>query len=176
MREAPECFRRAREWEADALFDLILRRIAWLRGRGIRQWDPAVYLKLYPLSYFEARARAGELYGLWGPDGAPRAVATLMEGDPLWSDGVAALYVHNLAGDPEVPGAGTRLLRRAMALALERGKAYLRLDCQRDNPELNAYYERLGFSYVGLGPVEEGGYRGNLRQCPLSPATPGEAV
>ena len=106
----------------------------------------------------------------------PRAVATLMEEDPLWSDGVAALYVHNLAGDPEVPGAGTRLLRRAMALALERGKAYLRLDCQRDNPELNAYYERLGFSYVGLGPVEEGGYRGNLRQCPLSPATPGEAV
>ena len=66
--------------------------------------------------------------------------------------------------------------RRAMALALERGKAYLRLDCQRDNPELNTYYERLGFSYVGLGPVEEGGYRGNLRQCPLPPATPGEAV
>ena len=55
-------------------------------------------------------------------------------------------------------------------------------------PSWKAYYEnvgfdqmsgmlkKLGFSYVGLGPVEEGGYRGNLRQCPLPPATPGEAV
>lgn len=65
----------------------------------------AVYLAYYPLSYFIERARNGELYGLWGPDGSPRVMAVLLERDSRWPDGGNALYVHNLAADPAVPGA-----------------------------------------------------------------------
>ena len=166
MTEREERLRPAPPEEAPALFELILRRIAWMEKRGIRQWDRAVYLAYYPLFYFIERARDGELYGLWGPDGSPRVMAVLLERDSRWPDGGNALYVHNLAADPAVPGAGARLLLQCMELARARGKKYLRLDCGQDNAELNAYYERLGFSY--MGPMQEGEYRGNLRQCSLS--------
>ena len=108
MTEREERLRPASSEEAPALFELILRRIAWMEKRGIRQWDRAVYLAYYPLSYFIERARNGELYGLWGPDGSPRVMAVLLERDSRWPDGGNALYVHNLAADPAVPGAGAR--------------------------------------------------------------------
>lgn len=103
MTEREERLRPASPEEAPALFELILRRIAWMEKRGIRQWDRAVYLAYYPLSYFIERARDGELYGLWGPDGSPRVMAVLLERDSRWPDGGNALYVHNLAADPAVP-------------------------------------------------------------------------
>ena len=165
MTDQGEVLRLASLEEAPRLFQLILRRITWLEERGIRQWERDDYLTYYPLTYFQERARNGALYGLWRPDGAPNVVAVLLEEDDRWPAGGSALYIHNLAANPDAQGAGERMLRQCMALAKAMGKDYLRLDCGRNNPALNDYYERLGFSYVG--PMEVGSYQGNLRQRPL---------
>lgn len=71
MTDQGEVLRLASLEEAPRLFQLILRRITWLEERGIRQWERDDYLTYYPLTYFQERARNGELYGLWRPDGAP---------------------------------------------------------------------------------------------------------
>lgn len=49
-------------------------------------------------------------------------MAVLLERDSRWPDGGNALYVHNLAADPAVPGAGARLLLQCMELARARGR------------------------------------------------------
>jgi ribosomal protein S18 acetylase RimI-like enzyme len=46
-------------------------------------------------------------------------------------------------------GLGARLISAAASLTRERGRSWLRLDCDRDNPGLRAYYEGLGFDHAG---------------------------
>ena len=48
MTEREERLRPASPEEAPALFELILRRIAWMEKRGIRQWDRAVIWLIIP--------------------------------------------------------------------------------------------------------------------------------
>jgi ribosomal protein S18 acetylase RimI-like enzyme len=59
-------------------------------------------------------------------------------------------YLHRLAVHPHTAGQGIgrRLVDAAGELAAERGRGWLRLDCDRDNPRLRAYYEAQGFQHV----------------------------
>jgi ribosomal protein S18 acetylase RimI-like enzyme len=60
-------------------------------------------------------------------------------------------YLHRLATRPEVAGQGigARLIAAADDMIRQRVRHWLRLDCERDNQRLRAYYESLGFSHQG---------------------------
>ena len=70
--------------------------------------------------------------------------------------------MHHLAADPRCPGTGAALLRFAEEKALQKGHGVVRLDAQRGNETLNAWYARQGYRYVGL--MREGSYEGILRE------------
>jgi ribosomal protein S18 acetylase RimI-like enzyme len=120
----------------------------WVRSLGIEPGEAP-----RPLSEIFAEAVArGEMY-LALRDGVPAGKITLQARDtPLWA-GIPgdALYVHGLTAARAFAGQeiGRALLRWAEDMARERGRAYLRLDCNADNPALRAYYERAGFVHCG---------------------------
>ena len=153
--------------EAAIAFELIRRRVEWLARRGVEQWGEG-YLRAYPLEYYEEMQREGRLYLLRDAQGCAAGTAVILETDARWSEcaGDAALYIHNLAANPDHPGAGRALIEAAERLARAQKKDYLRLDCGEDNPRLNAYYELLGFVY--RGKCADGPYRGNRMEKRLA--------
>ena len=62
-------------------------------------------------------------------------------------------------------GVGMRLIEHAAKLARERGAGRLRVDCWAGVPELQAAYERLGFTRVG--DFEVGDWPGAILTRPL---------
>ncbi len=85
-------------------------------------------------------------------DGQPAAMLALQWADDLWRDlPGAAGYVHGLATHRDFAGKGVglALLGWAERIVAQEGKAYLRLDCNADNPTLRAYYARAGFAHRG---------------------------
>ena len=143
-----------------AVFALIDQRIRWLQARNNPQWD--TYREAYPDEYFRALAREQRLYLLKAGDFIA-AMAALFDRDPLWADGAAALYVHNLAADTRFPGAGRAILEFCEAQARAQNCDFLRLDCSAKNPQLNDYYEGQGFTYVATCPGDIY-YTPNLRE------------
>lgn len=149
--------------EASRMVELVRERTAWMDREGIRSWNTFDYLELYPLSYFEERAREGVLFALARePDGKIVCAGALLETDERWPDGLPAVYVHHLVSDAGCRGAGSLFLARAEDYARRRGLDRLRLDCGADNRGINAYYEALGF--LAAGTCTEGPYKGTLRE------------
>ena len=144
-----------------AVMNLIEQRIGWMEQIGLRQWNTDGYQAAYPPAYFADKMRRGELYML-KRDGRVAAAAVLLEADDRWPEGGSALYLHTFVADRREKGAGGALLALAEALARERGKDLLRLDCAADNPRLNDYYAQKG--YRPAGRCAEGGYAGILRE------------
>ena len=104
---------------------------------------------------------------------AGRPVATFVlrwSDERVWGpdDGEAG-YLHRLATHPDVAGRGigAQLIAAAAGLTRERGRRWLRLDCDRDNERLRAYYEALGFAHAGdvdsLPRSTQPGYRAASR-------------
>ena len=89
--------------------------------------------------------------------------------EPAWGpDDGAAGYVHRLATRPEASGRGlgSQLLDAAAGLVREHGRHWLRLDCDRGNGPLRAYYEAQGFRHAGDGDVpriQRSGFRAASR-------------
>lgn len=152
--------------QAPQMFALVAARVAWLEQQKIDQWNRAHYLAHYNLTYFERAAQRGQLWGLL--DGEKLlAGAVLLTEDERWQGyaSVPAWYVHNLAADPQAPGAGAAFLRAAEQKARELGKQFLRLDCKAGAEKINRYYQQKGFHSVG--EWGEGVYRGTLREKKL---------
>ncbi len=144
---------------------LIRERIAWMDRVGIRQWNVTDYWQVYPEAYYEMQIKARRFYVLDQADGGHLAgAAALLETDDRWADAgsVPAYYVHHLVTDVRAKGAGRSILAGTEALARQRGKKRVRLDCAADNARLNRYYEEQGYRLAGA--CEEGLYRGNLRE------------
>jgi GNAT superfamily N-acetyltransferase len=100
---------------------------------------------------FSETIARGELY-VARRDGVPAGKIALQWSDDLWRDLAGeACYVHGLAVHRIFAGqeVGRTLLRWADGQAAGRGKSLLRLDCDANNPELRAYYERAGFTHAG---------------------------
>lgn len=167
MQSTSRRFCPAKPGEGALFFDIIAARCRWFEEKGIPQWG-SFYLELFPASFFEEQARLGQLYLLWEEERLLGG-CVLLESDPdHWGeDPTPACYVHNFATDPTVSGAGSEILERCEQLARQRGKRFLRLDCAASNPALNQYYESRGFAYVCQRLLENGCYRGNLRQKAL---------
>ena len=159
----------AEERELDQIFSLYVRRVAWMEEAGIRQWNRNGYLEAYPIGYYRDMLREGRLYALRDKD-AVLAAAAVLESDRRWEDAAPALYVHNLLSALPSGGAGGELLTHIEALAVQLGKAFVRLDCAADNASLNRYYESRG--YRPAGTCQDGPYRGVRRQKVLKELNP----
>lgn len=135
--------------------------------KGLRHWNYFHYLDIFPISYFEERQRNGELFLLKDAAGVIVGVSSFLTHDDGWEDSadVPAYYIHNLATDPEVRGAGLVMMRLFYEKTRADGKQALRLDCDVDSAFLNDYYEKLGF--MPAGPCAYGPYRGIRRQLTL---------
>ena len=86
-------------------------------------------------------------------DGEPAATFTLLLDDTsFWGERPPdAVYLHKLAVRPGFRGRGlgARIVEWVERRAAEAGRAYLRLDCLRDDPRIRGWYESLGFEHRG---------------------------
>ena len=149
--------------EAPRMTEMVRERIAWMDREGLCSWNTSDYLAIYPLDYYEDRARRGQLFALVRPpDGAIACAGVLLEEDERWPDGLPALYIHHLVSALDDRGAGRAFLACAEDCARKRGLDRLRLDCYEGNEGINAYYEGLGYLPAGL--CTDGPYHGVLRE------------
>ncbi|WP_072803949.1 GNAT family N-acetyltransferase [Rhodococcoides yunnanense] len=137
----------------DAAAILALRHTAedWLADRGIDQWRP----REVPLSVIESQVAAGEfVVARLRPTDTPlvAAMRLIWSDEPIWlEENAFAGYVHHLVVDRSHSGRGIgrELLDWAERTTHDAGASVLRLDCVETNPQLRAYYARLGFREVG---------------------------
>ena len=160
-------FRRAYLPEAEVVYHLIEQRIHWMDENGISGWNKTDYLHYYPLRYFQQQCAAGQLYVLASDAGQVQGAVILLEEDVRWAEfaPAAAFYVHNLVSALDAHGAGAAILAGTEALAREKGKQFVRLDCAENNAALNRFYEAAG--YLPRGKCTDGPYYGILREKAL---------
>jgi ribosomal protein S18 acetylase RimI-like enzyme len=124
---------------------------AWLLARGIDQWRPGEYT----LETLRGELAAGHELYLARRDGVSAGGFTLQWDDlESWEEQPpVAGYLHALCVSRAEArqGLGEALLDYAGQRVAEMGCAWLRLDCWKGNTVLRAYYERLGFTYQGIG-------------------------
>lgn len=63
-----------------------------------------------------------------------------------------AIYIHRIATNPDFRGQNLvgEIVKWAKVYAAEHNKKYIRLDTVGDNPGLINYYEKCGFTFLGL--------------------------
>lgn len=148
---APLTLRRAQPGDLPGVLALLADTSEWLHSQGVRQWPRGGFgpERIEPL------IEQGTLYlldlGWFDP------VATIaLDGaaDPeFWSASdrpSEALYVHKLAVSRgwAGEGVGDALLDWAGGCVEDAGLRWLRLDCAKDNPRLQDYYRRRGFTHL----------------------------
>ena len=158
-------FRKVKDGEPAAVFALILERMHWLAEKGIPQWKPGEYDKVYPLEYYQSVQN--DLYVLLDNEtNEVVSAGVLFENDKRWEDkDTPALYLHNFAAKVGAHGAGDAFLEHAERCAKEHGKIYMRLDSAENNEALAKYYGDRG--YLPVGTCTDGGYNVILRQKKL---------
>ena len=163
-------FKRAEQENIQDCFSIIEKRVNWMESNGIKQWNATDYLNTYPIAYFVAHQKAGNLYVYQDIEyDVILGLMVLMPFDTRWEgyEAFDSYFVHNFATDPSVKGIGKRMLYEAELLAEKHGKTYLRLDCPSHNVYLNNFYENNGYRYIGT--CIDGPYRGNRREKKLKP-------
>ena len=158
-------FRQARREEIQAVFDLIMGRVAWMDVVGIRQWNTTKYDQRYPLDYYEMRRQKEELFVLTDQQDQILAVGALLHEDERWPEHASAYYLHHLASRVDAKGCGSIFLQMAEDYTAQMGKTYMRLDSAIGNKNLEQYYTSRG--YVEAGRCSDGLYHGILRQKKL---------
>ncbi len=144
--------RRASLDDLPAVLTLLAEAAKWLNARGVRQWPVGGF----PAARIEPLIQEGVMYVLSdGNDPIPAAtVAVDGHADPeFWVPAdhcEAALYVHKLAVSRAYSGQGLgeALLDWAGLHAATEGRPWLRLDCSKDNFQLQGYYKSLQFRHV----------------------------
>lgn len=78
-------------------------------------------------------------------------------------------YIDSLVTDPEARGLGigTQLLNYANIAAEEAGETRVGLNCDQQNPQASALYERLGFKTAGTLMIGDHTYNRMFRLLPL---------
>ena len=148
------------------MFDLIMERVAWMDTVGIRQWNTTKYGERYPLSYYEEKRQAEELFLLEDTTaGEILAVGALFHEDERWPEKANARYLHHLASRVGKKGMGSVFLREAEKYITAQGAEYMRLDSAVGNSTLEQFYTNRGYEEVGR--CEDGLYHGILRQKKL---------
>lgn len=143
--------RKAKLSEVPAVFSLLEKRVEWMRENNLHQWDECDYLKIFPLEHFEREAEKGELYVLVDNENI-LGTFILLEEDERWrgQEKKNSYYIHTLATVPGIHGLGGAILDYVEKRAKDNGKDSVRLDCQKSNIALNAYYEKHGYQEKAL--------------------------
>ncbi|MDX3232534.1 GNAT family N-acetyltransferase [Streptomyces sp. ME19-01-6] len=146
---ADPLIRQAVEGDIRTVTELWAHAAAWLRDRGIDQWQ-------YPprAERIKENITAGECW-IVEDDGVPIATITVdAHADPdFWTPEEAAepaLYVHRMAIRRDVSGLelGSAMLDWASQRAADRGVQWLRLDAWKGNSGLATYYSSRDFTLV----------------------------
>lgn len=144
--------RAAGESDIDTSIEILEEAAVWGGSGGRSSWEPGWFTD--PAGLGRARLHkdvaSRSLYIVW-VNGNSAATFTLLDADPvLWPAAADdALYLHRFAVRRSAAGIGRRAIEWMVSEARRRGRAYVRLDCRADNPGIQAYYERCGFTYVG---------------------------
>jgi ribosomal protein S18 acetylase RimI-like enzyme len=148
--------RPARAEEAPVVAAILDEATAYVATKGFDQWPVP-----YPQDELRERQQAGELYAAEQDGEVAAAFVLQVEDRPYWGDHADdALYLHKLAVRRAFAGRelGVQIVEWAAARVREEGRAFLRLDCLRDNPAIRAYYEARGFELRGEGENERFAY------------------
>jgi GNAT superfamily N-acetyltransferase len=141
---------------------------AFVRTMGRDQWPVP-----FPQDELRQRIDRDELYVVDLGD-EPAATFTLLLDDPkFWGERPPdAVYLHKLAVRRAFAGRGlgVRVVEWVGEEAARRGRAFVRLDCQRDLPGIRRYYERLGFDL--RGELERGTFAWALYERAVRPDGP----
>ncbi|MFJ5098973.1 GNAT family N-acetyltransferase [Streptomyces sp. NPDC088557] len=137
--------------DADALMALRIEAEGWLCAAGIDQWrNPQT--RGPALAKWLADIEAGRTWAV--EDGAVLATVTLAPADmDFWrpsDDPESGVYVAKLITARSAKGSslGGRLLDWVGSQARSQGKAWVRLDCWRENLALQRFYVNEGFTHV----------------------------
>lgn len=138
----------AEKHELEAAFEIIKEAAMWLEGRGTPLWDIGY---LNPENLLSIKDKA-ELF-VAKCNGELAGTIILQERDDLFWPEVkegSSLFFHKLTVCRKFSGKGisTALLDYASAVALKRGKDFLRMDCSANHAPLRPFYERHGFQFV----------------------------
>ena len=109
-------------------YSIIEKRVQWMENKGIRQWNTTDYLNTYPLAYFEAHQKAGNLY--IAKDAVSDKVLglmVLMPHDTRWEgyEESDSYFVHNFATDPEVKAQDLTCSRKQKNVQKKMAKYFL---------------------------------------------------
>lgn len=142
--------------ELPLVLELLDEAARWLNERGIKQW-PARFTGAEDWRIERIRAYIDNGH-TWLVRINTTAVATftLSAADPDYADGWpdgpdTGLYIYRMATHREFAGhdIGDHILNWSSTRATALGYHWLRLDCHRDNPDLQDYYKARGFERVG---------------------------
>ncbi len=141
--------------EASIAIEILQDAARWLISRNIPSWQP----ESLPAKIIPAVAR-GEVFVLKQKQEALATISLQWSDEFYWGKQPDdAGYVHKLAVRRDFAGQklGEYLLQWAEAQIQARGRPYVRLDCERDNPIINRYYQGAGFKLCGAKEASEFG-------------------
>lgn len=150
IRNEPLVIRRATPKDAEALRAILIEAAHWIHSaHGIRQWHEQMFTSEIVSDFIRdyevfVAVQGQELAGCfsvhWGYE-------------EIWGEKFRedAGYVHRLtvSRSRKGQGIGKQLLDYAENYIREKGKNRMRLDCMADNPNLNRFYQSLGFAFQG---------------------------
>jgi GNAT superfamily N-acetyltransferase len=147
--------RQARAADAATIQDMLEEAARWVDAMGVVMWDEE---ELAP-GRVTREVAAGQFFIADVDREAAGAVRFQLEDQLFWPDLTRddSAFIHRLVVRRRYRGIGvsTALMRWAAFHARERGKRYLRLDCDADRPKLRMLYEGFGFrfhSFRQVGP------------------------
>lgn len=146
--------------------DILVQAARWMSESGQHQWNEDAVLWKTVSTYH----KQSDFYIAYA-DNTPAACMALVERDPaFWPDAKQgeALYIHKLAVVRQFAGKGfaQKMVASAKQQALQKGIAYLRLDCHQDRPKVHQLYQREGFVFV-RNQTYFGTYHASLFECRL---------
>jgi GNAT superfamily N-acetyltransferase len=161
--------------DTPAVLAILEDAVIWLRAKHLTTWEPD-HLKIVMPAAIErgevylAQLKPTELES--SPNITTVGTVSLQWSDvPFWGEEIGndgkACYLHKLAVLRFYAGqrVGEAIVKLVEQRALIAGKTYVRLDCVRDNPSINAFYQKLG--YVWQGEASLGTFQANLYQKDL---------
>jgi GNAT superfamily N-acetyltransferase len=161
--------RRATLEDVPVVAEMLDEATVFVQTMGRDQWPVP-----YPQEKLRASVADGSLYVV-EVDGDRAATFTLLLDDPkFWGRRPPdAVYLHKLAVRRAFAGRGlgVRIVDWVCEEAGRLGRAFVRLDCQRDLPGIRQYYERLGFEL--RGELERGDFAWALYERATRPQASG---
>ncbi|MFA6530248.1 MAG: GNAT family N-acetyltransferase [Candidatus Micrarchaeia archaeon] len=151
-------FRKADKKEIDIAFGLLETAAGWLKSRDIDHWqnwlNPTEANKKWVTDgfnkkYFFFVLHGSEIIGMF---------RLQFEDKLFWGKRTEPSgYIHSLTTSRKYAGRGLGniILKWVENYCKKHEKTYLRLDCSESNPGLRSYYEKLGFTKVGISPLKE---------------------